>query len=151
MVVIAVMVVMGVVASAVMSVGIDTTPRTDKGRATRANKTPANMWTTKSKTSTRPNGKAPGATANAVTTKAATAKRMAAKPAATKAVTTKPTAAKPVASFRQRNRACHYHQSGRANRENVLHLFHRATRFFVLRRSRQRSTHMLSRKALLCS
>ena len=63
-VVIAVMVVTGEVVSAVMSVGIDTTPRTDKGRAsTRAKKGPATPGTTKSKTTTRSNGNAPGATA----------------------------------------------------------------------------------------
>ena len=47
--------------------------------------------------------------------------------------------------------SCHRHKSGGANRENVLQLFHRATRFFVIRRSQQRSTYMVARKAPLCS
>ena len=134
-----------------------------KDTAARPNKGPATVRTSKSKATTRPNGKAPGATAKrvateavaskavttktaateavateAVTTKAAATEAVATEPATTKAVTTKTATAKPatsVACFSQRNRNCH-RESGDANREYVLQLFHRATRFFVLRRTR---------------
>ena len=130
-----------------------------KDTAARPNKGPATVRASKSKATTRPNGKAPGATTKRVATEAvtskavtsksvttksaatepvatepATAKRMSAEPATTKAVTTKTATAKPaksatsVACFSQRNRNCH-RESGDANREYVLQLFHRATRF----------------------
>ena len=104
----------GEMAMVKISVHKDTTPRANKG--------PANMWTTESEPTTRPNGKTPGSTAKPMATKAV----------ATKSATTEPAAAKSMASFSERNRACHRHHSGGSNRENVLHLFHRATQFFVL-------------------
>ena len=117
MVVIDVMIVMGVVLSAVMSVGIDATARTDKGRSPRPHKGPATMRAAISKATARSNGKAPGATAKrvatkTVTAKAATAKRMSAEPAPTKGVTTKTATAKPatsVACLSQWDCACHRH------------------------------------------